>query len=92
MILICVNYCQLSRLLPLFLIFLSAPMIVCVCNNVSESELRRAIDEGATTISQLGKRTGVGTNCGSCLQTARSVLDGKLSELLQANPDLYYAA
>ena len=39
---------------------------VCNCRKVSESRLRIAIAEGATTVAALCDATGAGTGCGSC--------------------------
>jgi nitrite reductase (NADH) large subunit len=39
---------------------------VCNCRKVTESRLRIAIAEGATTVAALCEATGAGTGCGSC--------------------------
>lgn len=67
-------------------------MIVCVCNNISESDLRHAVEDGAHSLRKLSKQTGLGTNCGSCLQTAKAIMKDHLAEMTAANPDLFYAA
>jgi nitrite reductase (NADH) large subunit len=48
---------------------------VCNCRKVTESRLRVAIAEGATTIESLSQATGAGTGCGSC--------KGDLAELIR---------
>ncbi len=40
--------------------------IVCVCKDVGEFEIARAIEAGADTLDAVGKATFAGTNCGSC--------------------------
>jgi nitrite reductase (NADH) large subunit len=40
--------------------------ILCGCTGVTCGALRRARDEGHTTLSQLSLRTGAGSVCGSC--------------------------
>jgi nitrite reductase (NADH) large subunit len=47
---------------------------VCNCRKVTESRLRVAIAEGATTVESLSDATGAGTGCGSC--------KGELAELV----------
>ena len=47
---------------------------VCNCRKVTESRLRIAIAEGATTMESLCDATGAGTGCGSC--------KGELAELI----------
>jgi bacterioferritin-associated ferredoxin len=49
-------------------------MIVCVCNNISDREIRQAVDLGLTTMAELHKELGVGTCCGKCVSYAREVL------------------
>ena len=41
-------------------------MILCLCEGVSDRALRDAVRGGACTVSHLARRTGAGTNCGSC--------------------------
>ena len=41
-------------------------MYVCVCNAITEGEVRQAIDEGALTTCQLRKKLDVERVCGSC--------------------------
>lgn len=49
-------------------------MIVCVCNNISDREIRQAVDLGITSVAGLRKQLGVGTMCGTCVSYAREVL------------------
>lgn len=67
-------------------------MYVCICNRVTDSQLRKAVENGAHTVKSLQSALNLGTNCGSCLLEAKAMLDGHLSDLVRQNPDLYYAA
>ena len=49
-------------------------MIVCVCNNISDREIRQAVDLGITSVAGLRKELGVGTMCGTCVSYAREIL------------------
>jgi bacterioferritin-associated ferredoxin len=49
-------------------------MIVCVCNNISDREIRQAVDLGISSVAELHKELGVGTCCGKCVSYAREVL------------------
>jgi bacterioferritin-associated ferredoxin len=53
---------------------------VCICNAVTDSDIRRAVDNGVRDIRQLKMETGCSTNCGSCETTAREILDETLRE------------
>jgi bacterioferritin-associated ferredoxin len=57
-------------------------MIVCVCHNVSERKIRKAVEEGLTTMPALRANLGVGTCCGKCHSCAKTVL----RECLEASP------
>jgi bacterioferritin-associated ferredoxin len=49
-------------------------MIVCICNNVSDRDIRRAVAGGMRTMTQLRRNLGVATCCGKCDPCARQVL------------------
>jgi bacterioferritin-associated ferredoxin len=49
-------------------------MIVCVCNNVSDRKIRRAVDDGLSTMVELRSELDVGTCCGKCHACAKAVL------------------
>ncbi|MGH7727048.1 MAG: (2Fe-2S)-binding protein [Candidatus Eiseniibacteriota bacterium] len=41
-------------------------MIICVCKALREIDLREHIRAGAVTLVELARRTGAGTDCGTC--------------------------
>lgn len=49
-------------------------MYVCVCNAVTDSEIREAYAEGACSFDALRDELGVATCCGCCEPTARHIL------------------
>jgi bacterioferritin-associated ferredoxin len=53
-------------------------MIVCVCNNISDREIREAVALGISSMADLYKELGVGTCCGKCVSYAREVLHEEL--------------
>ena len=53
-------------------------MIVCVCNNISDREIRQAVDLGITTMAELRGDLGVATCCGKCGSCAKKVLKDHL--------------
>ncbi|PKN59042.1 MAG: (2Fe-2S)-binding protein [Deltaproteobacteria bacterium HGW-Deltaproteobacteria-14] len=58
-------------------------MIVCVCEGVSEREVRAAIQRGADNLQALGQACRAGTGCGRC----RQHLVGMLRERVAARDD-----
>lgn len=49
-------------------------MYVCICNGVTERQVREAADAGCASVSELTMRTGLGATCGSCIPTAEAIL------------------
>jgi bacterioferritin-associated ferredoxin len=56
-----------------------ASMIVCVCNNISDREIRQAVDLGLSSMDELSRDLGVATCCGQCADCALQVLDQHLA-------------
>ncbi|HWL42735.1 MAG TPA: (2Fe-2S)-binding protein [Ilumatobacter sp.] len=48
--------------------------LVCLCEGVSERKVRRAIEQGAASVDEIGERCGAGTNCFSCHPTLEDAL------------------
>ena len=53
-------------------------MYVCVCQAVSDQDIRRAVARGARTFEAVQSRTGCTTCCGCCESEARELVDATL--------------
>ena len=49
-------------------------MYVCICNGVTDHQIREAAINGCLTVAELTMRTGCGATCGSCLDMAGDLL------------------
>ena len=50
-------------------------MYICICNAVTEREIRSCCaEEGARNLRDLERCLGVGTNCGRCRPAAKEIL------------------
>ncbi len=49
-------------------------MYVCICNAITETELRASMDNGARTLEDLQLDTGVAGCCGTCADAAEALL------------------
>ena len=49
-------------------------MYVCICNPVSDVEVRRCIRNGATTLSDLKMQLGLASQCGMCASAAQAII------------------
>ena len=65
-------------------------MIVCICNNISEREIRQAVDFGLSTMDELSRELGVATCCGQCHSCARDVLHAHLGSSAGASAPLVF--
>ncbi len=41
-------------------------MYICICNQITETQLRHEIDRGANTVRKLREAVGVTSQCGKC--------------------------
>ncbi|MFZ4551833.1 MAG: (2Fe-2S)-binding protein [Aquabacterium sp.] len=72
-----------------------APMIVCVCNRISDREITRRAQQGCSSFDELQMETGVATCCGRCEDCARTVFDDASSrgwQRLDLKPSLMLAS
>ncbi|SAI66469.1 bacterioferritin-associated ferredoxin [Bordetella ansorpii] len=51
-------------------------MYICVCNAVTERQVRACVDAGATSLGDLQFELGVASCCGCCAATALEYLPG----------------
>jgi bacterioferritin-associated ferredoxin len=49
-------------------------MYICLCNGVTDGQIRECAAQGACSLNDLEHCLGVGTGCGRCRQTAKEVL------------------
>lgn len=55
-------------------------MFVCICNQVTDKQIRRAAGEGICSFDALSRELNVGTCCGKCKSCAKKVLREALQE------------
>jgi bacterioferritin-associated ferredoxin len=55
-------------------------MYICVCNAITEREVRECVRSGCCSMDELSAELGVGTCCGRCRPMAKEILD-------EARPD-----
>jgi len=49
-------------------------MYVCICNAITDKQIRQAAESGVTSLWELQKDLGVASNCGKCRTTAVDIL------------------
>jgi bacterioferritin-associated ferredoxin len=54
-------------------------MYVCLCNGITETQIREAVGGGARSLSELHSCLGVASCCGRCADCAQQVLHDTIS-------------
>ena len=49
-------------------------MYVCICNAITDKQIRAAAESGKRDLWRLQAELGVATNCGSCADVAQEIL------------------
>ena len=58
-------------------------MIICICRGKNDRDVRKAIDNGATSVRDF-QRCGIGDQCGSCHNTLRGMLAQAATDACQS--------
>jgi bacterioferritin-associated ferredoxin len=68
-------------------------MYVCICNAITDKQIRRAAASGVTSLAGLQTELGVGAGCGTCSDHAASILhESGARSGLRGQPMLYRPA
>ena len=66
-------------------------MYVCICKGITDSQIREAASQGASSLSQVRRQLGVASCCGKCAATTREILDEHRTNQTTDN-NLFYSA
>ena len=53
-------------------------MYVCICNAISDQDIRDAVDQGAEDLSAIQTHLGAATGCGTCAEYTEKVINEAL--------------
>jgi bacterioferritin-associated ferredoxin len=56
-------------------------MYICLCNAVTDHDIRRAAADGVRSFAELQARTGCSDCCGCCETEARATLDKAIEQV-----------
>ncbi len=63
------------RMIPIVMLVISRiHMYVCICNAVTDKEIRQAVRLGATSVKHLKESLGVASSCGKCASCAKAII------------------
>ena len=49
-------------------------MVVCHCEAINDRTIRDALAAGSTTVDEIARDCGAGSQCGGCVDTIRNLL------------------
>lgn len=49
-------------------------MYICICNKVTDKDIRTLVDNGICNIEEIRKITNAGNQCGKCTHTLKEVV------------------
>jgi bacterioferritin-associated ferredoxin len=67
-------------------------MYVCICNAITDKQIRKAAEAGATDLWRLQAELGVASGCGSCKEVASEILHDVRQSRKVHGPVLYTPA
>lgn len=56
-------------------------MYICICNGVTDNDIRQAAHNGVSSFRELKKCTGASTQCGKCTSDAKAILNEALEDI-----------
>ena len=67
-------------------------MYVCVCNAITDKQIRKAAESGARNLWDLQRQLGVASGCGSCREMASEILHESRRRTEFSGPVVYQPA
>jgi len=67
-------------------------MYICLCNSVTDRDIKHAVGNGADNLDALRDQLGVASRCGRCACMSQALIDETLDELGAEAMNLPYAA
>jgi bacterioferritin-associated ferredoxin len=55
-------------------------MYVCLCNGITDRQVRQAVDDGAHSLRQVREQLPLGNCCGRCVGAAREIIKDRCAE------------
>ena len=65
-------------------------MYVCICKGITDTQIRAAVQDGASSVSAVHSSLGVASQCGKCGILAKEIVRESLDDMMD-NEQLFYA-
>ena len=67
-------------------------MYVCICNAITDKQIRKAVEAGVKDLWDLQRQLGVASGCGSCKEVASEILRESRAQASVFEPVVYQPA
>ena len=68
----------------------NSAMYVCICKGITDTQIRAAVEDGASSMRDVRNTLGVASQCGKCGILTREIVRESLNDLAD-NEQLFYA-
>jgi bacterioferritin-associated ferredoxin len=65
-------------------------MYVCICKGITDTQIRAAVEDGASSMRDVRNTLGVASQCGKCGILTREIVRESLNDIAD-NEQLFYA-
>ncbi len=66
-------------------------MYVCICKGITDTQLRAAVQDGASSLRDVRNTLGVASQCGKCSMLTRDIVRESLQDDVAGSEQLFYA-
>ncbi|AQA18000.1 (2Fe-2S)-binding protein [Halioglobus japonicus] len=66
-------------------------MYVCLCKGITDTQIRAAVQDGASSLREVNRNLGVASQCGKCGIMAKEIVQESLNDLAEREEQLFYA-
>lgn len=66
-------------------------MYVCLCKGITDTQIRAAVADGASSLRDVSSTLGVASQCGKCGIIARDIVRESLDDLAENEQQMFYA-
>lgn len=66
-------------------------MYVCICKGITDTQIRAAVQDGASSLRDVRNTLGVASQCGKCSMLTRDIVRESLQDDVAGSEQLFYA-
>jgi|19_taG_2_1085344.scaffolds.fasta_scaffold178806_1 bacterioferritin-associated ferredoxin len=73
---------------PTAQLFRNYRMYVCICQQVTDHDIREYCESNNASLSQMRKDLGLGSDCGRCAKLARQIMHETMDQMMSTGVDI----